>query len=170
MCLVRSGADYSFKEPKEPLSAPVLSPADTRSCIVILLLLCPPRDLGSRQPYPPLLLGQLDVARRVSQFQFPSPSFFPRSIDRFKKEAVAIRYDDGSVEIVEGVPLSPPHSSSCVRVLYSLNCIYRRLRGARVRDFRDRARDTAFRIGRKLRAAALKASSSPPPFPSPPLS
>lgn len=72
--MYRKGADYSFKEPKEPLSAPVLSPADTRSCIVIVVvvvvvvvILLLSRDLGSRQPlpYPLLLLSSTILLQRV---------------------------------------------------------------------------------------------------------
>lgn len=103
MCLVRSGADYSFKEPKEPLSAPVLSPADTRSSSSSSSSAHPVTlDHANRTP----LLGQLVVSSSLANSNFLSLPLLFLSIDRFKKEAVAKRgYDDGSVEIVEGVPL-----------------------------------------------------------------
>lgn len=135
--MYRKGADYSFKEPKEPLSAPVLSPADTRSCIVIVVvvvvvvvILLLSRDLGSRQPLPYSLL--FSPPRFFSnEFIQPFFSFLPKA-----RATSASKHDDRPMmdrRIVDSPPPLP-----CTGTL-----VKSRLSPTQLL-FRDRARDTPF--------------------------
>lgn len=141
--MYRKGADYSFKEPKEPLSAPVLSPADTRSCIVIVVvvvvvvvILLLSRDLGSRQPLPYSLLFS---PPRFFSNEFTRPSSFSRSFFPFLPKARATsasKHDDRPMmdrRIVDSPPPLP-----CTGTL-----VKSRLSPTQLL-FRDRARDTPF--------------------------
>lgn len=135
--MYRKGADYSFKEPKEPLSAPVLSPADTRSCIVIVVvvvvvvvILLLSRDLGSRQPLPyPLLFSPPRFFS--NEFIQPFFSFLPKA-----RATSASKHDDRPMmdrRIVDSPPPLP-----CTGTL-----VKSRLSPTQLL-FRDRARDTPF--------------------------
>lgn len=135
--MYRKGADYSFKEPKEPLSAPVLSPADTRSCIVIVVvvvvvvvILLLSRDLGSRQPLPYSLL--FSPPRFFSnEFIQPFFSFLPKA-----RATSASKHDDRSMMDRRIVDFPPP--LPCTGTL-----VKSRLSPTQLL-FRDRARDTPF--------------------------
>lgn len=135
--MYRKGADYSFKEPKEPLSAPVLSPADTRSCIVIVVvvvvvvvILLLSRDLGSRQPLPyPLLFSPPRFFS--NEFIQPFFSFLPKA-----RATSASKHDDRSMMDRRIVDFPPP--LPCTGTL-----VKSRLSPTQLL-FRDRARDTPF--------------------------
>lgn len=153
--MYRKGADYSFKEPKEPLSAPVLSPADTRSCIVIVVvvvvvvvILLLSRDLGSRQPLPyPLLFSP----PRFFSNEFTRPSSFSRSFFPFlpKARATSASKHDDRPMMDRRIVDSPPPLSLVQE--HSLNRVYRRRSSSSVIEHEIRRS-----IGRKL--LSLKAS------------
>lgn len=147
--MYRKGADYSFKEPKEPLSAPVLSPADTRSCIVIVVvvvvvvvILLLSRDLGSRQPLPyPLLFSPPRFFS--NEFIQPFFSFLPKA-----RATSASKHDDRPMMDRRIVDSPPPLS---LVQEHSLNRVYRRRSSSSVIEHEIRRS-----IGRKL--LSLKAS------------
>lgn len=147
--MYRKGADYSFKEPKEPLSAPVLSPADTRSCIVIVVvvvvvvvILLLSRDLGSRQPLPyPLLFSPPRFFS--NEFIQPFFSFLPKA-----RATSASKHDDRPMMDRRIVDSPPP---LFLVQEHSLNRVYRRRSSSSVIEHEIRRS-----IGRKL--LSLKAS------------